>query len=67
MMVMVAALNPTTPHGWRPYHRPDCWHLTKEGTRPGNWVQMEMGEARADLREPCRHCGPAHEQGPATG
>ena len=50
MVVMVAALNPTMPHGWRPYHRPECRHVTKAGTVPENWLTMELEAALADER-----------------
>jgi hypothetical protein len=58
MIVMVAALNSTTPHGWRPYHRPACWHLRKPGTREGYWQPTTVAEAEADERRPCMCCGP---------
>jgi hypothetical protein len=50
MMVMVAAFNLTMPHGWRPYHRPDCWQMNRQGTRAENWQLTSLAEPQADER-----------------
>jgi len=60
MRVVAATKNPTQPHGRRPYHRPQCFYVTKEGVVEENWTEYpSCAEAQADLRRPCGRCNPA--------
>jgi hypothetical protein len=59
MKVVAATRNPTEPWGIRPYHRPECWYVTKAGHIDNNWTEYATAvAARADDREPCRRCQP---------
>jgi len=59
MRVVAATKNPSEPHGRRPFHRPDCSHVTKIGTVRRNWTAYESAAAaRADRRKPCARCSP---------
>jgi methylphosphotriester-DNA--protein-cysteine methyltransferase len=60
MEVVAATLNATEPWGTRPYHRTDCWYVTRVGHVDGNWTPYpSAAAARADNRQPCQRCQPA--------
>jgi methylphosphotriester-DNA--protein-cysteine methyltransferase len=59
MQVVAATRNPTEPWGRRPYHRPDCSEVTKQGTVQSNWTTYpSVAAAKADGRRPCKRCQP---------
>lgn len=65
MRVIAATKNKSEPHGRRPYHRPDCWQVTRNATTRGqgtgdNWTfYPNCAAAQADRRRPCNWCNPA--------
>lgn len=58
--LVAATYNPTKPWGPRPYHCPDCAHVSKTQAVPGNWIShpsiaeaIKKGHPRG-----CKHCFP---------
>lgn len=56
--VVAATLNPTKPHGPRPFHRPTCSFVLAQTTVPEHWRSYSSpGEAiRAGHPRPCKRC-----------